>query len=59
MAQSVKFLPAAQETEDQSLEFGKTPGEGNDCSLQYSCLDYSRDRAALWVIVHEVAKSWI
>ena len=55
----VKFLPAVQETEDQSLSWEDPPGEGNDYSLQYSCLDYSRDRAALWVIVPEVTKSQI
>ena len=36
--------------------WGRSPGEGNSYSLQYSCLENSKDRGAWWVIVHEVAK---
>ena len=36
---------------------GRSPGEGNGYSLQYSCLENSVDRGAWWVIVHEVPKS--
>ena len=36
---------------------GRSPGEGNDCPLQYSCLKYSMDRGAWWATVHGVAKS--
>ena len=39
-------------------ELGKSPGEENDNPLQYSCLENSMDRGALWDSVHEVAKSW-
>ena len=37
---------------------GRSPGEGNDNPLQYSCLENLMDRAAWWATVHEVAKSW-
>ena len=36
---------------------GRSPGEGNDNSLQYSCLGNSRDRGAWRATVHIVAKS--
>ena len=34
------------------------PGVGNGNPFQYSCLEYSKDRGALKVIVHGVTKSW-
>ena len=37
---------------------GKSPGEGNDNPLQYSCLEIPMDGGAWQAIVHEVAKSW-
>ena len=36
---------------------GRSPGEGNGNSLQYSCLENSIDREAWWATVHGVAKS--
>ena len=36
---------------------GRTPGEGNGNSLQYSCLGNSMDRGAWQAIVHGTAKS--
>ena len=33
---------------------GRSPGEGNGNSLQYSCLENSRDRGAWWATVHGV-----
>ena len=36
---------------------GRSPGEGNDYPLQYSCLGDLTDRGAWWATVHEVAKS--
>ena len=36
---------------------GRCPGEGNDNPLQYSCLQNSMDRGALWATVHGVAKN--
>ena len=37
--------------------WGRSPGEGNGYSLQYSCLENSMDRGASWVTVHGVAES--
>ena len=37
---------------------GKSPGEGNGNSLQYSGLENSMDREARKATVHGVAKSW-
>ena len=36
---------------------GRSPGEGNGNSIQYSCLGNPKDRGAWWATVHEVAKS--
>ena len=36
---------------------GRSPGEGNGCPLQYSCLENRRDRGAWWATVHGVAES--
>ena len=36
---------------------GRSPVEGNDNSLQYSCLENPMDGGAGWAIVHGVAKS--
>ena len=36
---------------------GRSPGEGNEKPLQYSCLEYSMDRGAWHATVHGVAKS--
>ena len=36
---------------------GKSPGERNGYSLQYSCLENSMDREAWWATVHGVAES--
>ena len=35
---------------------GRSPGEGNDYPLQYSCLRDPMDRGAWWALVHEVPK---
>ena len=37
---------------------GRSPGGGNDKSLQYSCLENPMDRGAWQAPVHRVAKSW-
>ena len=37
---------------------GRSPGEGKGNPLQYSCLENSMDRRALWAIGHGVTKSW-
>ena len=36
---------------------GRSPGEGNDNPLQYSCLRIPMDRRAWWVTVHGAVKS--
>ena len=36
---------------------GRSPGEGNDYALQYSCLENSMDRGAWRATVHGVARS--
>ena len=36
---------------------GRCPGGGHDNPLQYSCLENSTDRGALWATVHGVTKS--
>ena len=36
---------------------GRSPGEENDCPLQYFCLENSMDTGAWWTNVHVVAKS--
>ena len=41
------------------LESGRSPRGGNRNPLQYSCLENSRDRGALWATVHGVTKSQI
>ena len=40
------------------LGSGRSPGEGNGKSLQYSCLGNPMDRGAWWATVLGVAKSW-
>ena len=35
---------------------GRSPEEGNDNPLQYSCLEKSMDREAWWALVHGVAE---
>ena len=35
---------------------GRSPGEGNGNSLQYSYLEHPMDRRAWWAIVHGIVK---
>ena len=53
----VKNLPAMWEIRVQSLESGRSPGEGNGDPLQYSCLENPMDRGAWRATVHGVAES--
>ena len=39
------------------LGLGRSPGERSGNLLQYSCLENSMDREALWATVHGVADS--
>ena len=52
----VKNLPAMQEIWVRSLGSGRSPGEGSGNPLQYSGLENSMERGALWALVHEVAE---
>ena len=36
---------------------GRSPGEGNGNTLQYSCLENPMDGEALWATVHGITKS--
>ena len=47
-AQTVKNLPAMQETLVRSLVWEDPPGEGNGYPLQYCCLENSMDRGGAW-----------
>ena len=57
MAQTVKNLPAMQETGVQFLGQEDPLEEGMSHPLHYSCLGSTMDRGAWWATVHEVAKS--
>ena len=52
-----KNLPVMWETQVQSLDLGRSPGEGNGYPLHYSCLEKSMDRGAGWATVHGMAES--
>ena len=58
----VTNLPAsARDRRDLDLSpwSGKSPGVGNDNSIQYSCLENSMGRGTWLATVHEAAKSWV
>ena len=58
MAQTVKNLPAMQETQVHSLGWEPHALEkGMANSLQYSYLENSMDRGAWWATVHGVTES--
>ena len=58
VAQTVKNLPASSAGDLGSIPvWGRSPGEGNGYPLQYSCLENSMERGALWATVPGVAKS--
>ena len=58
MAQTVKNLPAVQETQVQSSKGQRvTHFEGNGNPLQYSCLENPRDRGAWQATVQEVTRA--
>ena len=57
----IKNLPAnAGDSRDVSLisGLGKSPEVGNNTPVQYSCLENSISRRALWATIHGTAKSW-
>ena len=53
-------LPSAGDTRDMGSVPGlvRSPGEGHDNPLHYSCLENPVDCGAWWATVHRVAKSW-
>ena len=60
MALVVKNLPAnTEDIRDTGLipGLGRSPGEGNANSVQYSCLENPMDRGAWRPIAHRVGKS--
>ena len=58
MVQTVKNLPAMQETQVRFLGREDSPGEDTGNPFQCSCLDNPMDRGAWWATVHGVTKSW-
>ena len=56
VGQTVKNLPANAGDVGSIPGSGRSPGEGNDNPLQYSCLGNPMDREAWWTTVHGVAK---
>ena len=52
-----KNLPASAEDSGSIPGLGRSPGEGNGNTLQYSCLGNPMNREALQAIVLRVAKS--
>ena len=57
VAQTIKNLPAMQETQIRSLDCEDSPGVGSGNPLQYSGLENSMDRGACLAKVHGVAKN--
>ena len=57
VTQTIKNLPAIQETQVQSLGREDPWEMGMAYPLQYSCLENSTGRGAWWAIVHGVIKS--
>ena len=57
VTQTLKNLPAMQETWVRSLGWEDSPGGGNGNPLQYSCLENPMDRGAWRATVHGAAKS--
>ena len=53
----IKNLPANAGDLGSIPGSGRSPGEGSDSPLQYSCLGNSMDSGAWWATVHRVAKS--
>ena len=52
----VKNPPSNGEDTGLIPELGRSPGEGNDNPLEYSCLGNPMDRRAWWATIPEVTK---
>ena len=57
MTSWVKNLPASGGDTGSIPKSGRSPGEGNDNPLQYSCWDNPMDRGAWQAAVHGIAES--
>ena len=57
VAQWLKNLPANAGDTGLIPGLGRSPGEGNGNTVQYSSLGNPMDRAAWWAIVHAVTES--
>ena len=53
---AVKHLPANAGDAGSIPKLGRSPGEGNNNPLQYSCLGNPMDRGAWRATVHQVTK---
>ena len=53
----VRNLPANEGDAGSIPGSGRSPGEGNDNPLRYSCLENSMDGGACWAIVYKAAES--
>ena len=61
LALMVNTLPANEEEVKDTGSIpasGRSPGEGNDNPLQYSCLGNPMDRETWQAVVHRVTNSW-
>ena len=58
MAQTVKNLPAMQETWVQPLGWEDPLEKEMTTHCEYSCLENPIDTEAWWAAVHEEEKSW-
>ena len=52
----VQWLTSQAENTDSIPELGRSPGEGNGNSFQYSCLENLMDRGVWQATVHGVAR---
>ena len=50
-------MQETQKNEGLILGLGRSLGEGNGNTLQYSCLDYLMDKGTWWATARGVAKS--
>ena len=57
MAQTIKNLPANTKEVDLTPGSGRSPEEGNDNPLWYSCLENPMDRGAWQATVHGITES--
>ena len=58
VAQTVKNLTVMWEIQVRSLDWGRSPGDGNVNPLQYFCLENSMDRGDWQSIVPGASKNW-